>query len=93
MYLALSLTYISPPSLNPPSEESTVKVSAKLFLAALSAAGALMLAPVASHAATTARPAKAAPYKDPGDLGPPRGAPIHAVLTSPPNVPPPLTRK
>lgn len=70
-----------------------MKVSAKLFLAALSAAGALMLAPVASHAATTARPAKAAPYKDPGDLGPPRGAPIHAVLTSPPNVPPPITRK
>jgi nitrite reductase (NO-forming) len=29
----------------------------------------------------------------PGDFGPPQGAPIHAVLTSPPNVPPPITRK
>jgi nitrite reductase (NO-forming) len=28
-----------------------------------------------------------------GDLGPPQGAPIHAVLTSPPNVPPPTNRK
>ena len=28
----------------------------------------------------------------PGDFGPPRGAPIHAVLTSPPNVPPPTGR-
>ena len=36
--------------------------------------------------------AVAAP-RDPGDLGPPQGQPIHAVLTSPPNVPPPITRK
>ena len=28
-----------------------------------------------------------------GDFGPPRGAPIEAVLTSPPNVPPPTHRK
>lgn len=28
-----------------------------------------------------------------GDFGPPQGEPIHAVLTSPPNVPPPLHRK
>jgi len=27
-----------------------------------------------------------------GDFGPPRGEPIHAVLTSPPNVPPPIHR-
>jgi len=27
-----------------------------------------------------------------GDFGPPQGAPIHAVLTSPPNVPPPTLR-
>ncbi|MEP6873381.1 MAG: multicopper oxidase domain-containing protein, partial [Burkholderiales bacterium] len=27
-----------------------------------------------------------------GDFGPPRGEPIHAVLTSPPNVPPPTGR-
>ncbi len=29
---------------------------------------------------------------DPGDFGPPQGEPIHAVLTSPPNVPPPIHR-
>jgi nitrite reductase (NO-forming) len=29
----------------------------------------------------------------PGDFGPPQGEPIHAVLTSPPNVPPPIARK
>src|SRR5262245_5081348 len=28
-----------------------------------------------------------------GDFGPPQGAPIKAVLTSPPMVPPPITRK
>jgi len=28
----------------------------------------------------------------PGDFGPPRGEPIHAILTSPPNVPPPVAR-
>ena len=28
-----------------------------------------------------------------GDFGPPRGEPIHAVLSSPPHVPPPITRK
>ena len=30
--------------------------------------------------------------RSPGDLGPPRGAPIRAVLTSPPQVPPPTGR-
>lgn len=30
--------------------------------------------------------------KLPGDFGPPRGEPIRAVLTSPPNVPPPIHR-
>ena len=35
----------------------------------------------------------APPEKQPGDFGPPQGAPIKAVLTSPPNVPPPITRK
>jgi nitrite reductase (NO-forming) len=35
----------------------------------------------------------ATPKKDPGDFGPPQGAAIRAVLTSPPNVPPPITRK
>jgi nitrite reductase (NO-forming) len=36
--------------------------------------------------------AQAAPPKIPGDFGPPRGAPIRAVLTSPPHVPPPTGR-
>jgi nitrite reductase (NO-forming) len=27
-----------------------------------------------------------------GDLGPPQGQPIHAQLTSPPNLPPPIQR-
>ena len=30
---------------------------------------------------------------NPADLGPPQGEPIHAVLTSPPQVPPPTNRK
>ena len=34
-----------------------------------------------------------APARGPGDFGPPVGAPIKAVLTSPPHVPPPITRK
>ena len=34
----------------------------------------------------------AGPAKTPGDFGPPRGAPIKAVLTSPPHVPPPTNR-
>ena len=41
-------------------------------------------------ATMAADPAKA---KLAGDFGPPQGAPIRAVLTSPPNVPPPITRK
>ncbi|AJY40244.1 nitrite reductase, copper-containing [Burkholderia humptydooensis] len=31
--------------------------------------------------------------KVPGDFGPPQGEPIHATLVSPPNVPPPITRR
>ena len=45
---------------------------------------------VASFSATAATPA---PATMAGDFGPPQGAPIHAVLTSPPNVPPPTNRK
>ena len=37
----------------------------------------------------TVASATAAPTKIPGDFGPPRGKPIQAILTSPPNVPPP----
>jgi nitrite reductase (NO-forming) len=36
--------------------------------------------------------AVAAPVKLSGDFGPPQGEPIHAILTSPPNVPAPLHR-
>ncbi|MBI2751534.1 MAG: nitrite reductase, copper-containing [Burkholderiales bacterium] len=43
-------------------------------------------------AATTA-PAKPMAARGPGDFGPPLGAPIRAVLTSPPHVPPPTNRK
>ena len=40
----------------------------------------------------TVTSATAAPTKIPGDFGPPRGKPIQAILTSPPNVPPPIKR-
>jgi nitrite reductase (NO-forming) len=47
---------------------------------------------IGSLLASVAYPAAAA---DPasGDFGPPQGPPIHAVLTSPPNVPPPIERQ
>lgn len=35
---------------------------------------------------------KSVTTKDAGDFGPPQGPPIHAVLTSPPHVPPPTNR-
>ena len=44
--------------------------------------GSLVAASAASAAAT----------KIPGDFGPPRGKPIQAILTSPPQVPPPIKR-
>jgi len=59
-------------------------------------AGALVAASLAagfSAVAATQKAAPAAPARDAGDFGPPQGAPIHAVLTSPPNVPPPTNRK
>lgn len=46
----------------------------------------LALAALCAAAFTQAAP------KDPGDLGPPRGEPIKAVLTSPPFVPPAVNR-
>src|SRR3954470_21045244 len=45
---------------------------------------AALCAPVLSWAAAVKAP--------PGDFGAPRGAPVHAVLTSPPHVPPPTGR-
>ena len=58
---------------------------AKILLRTGRAAGlaTALLAPWLAGAATTGGP---------GDFGPPRGEPIHAVLTSPPNVPPPTNR-
>jgi len=52
---------------------------------ALAALGAMVALSVAA--------ATAPPTKQPGDLGPPQGPAIKAVLTSPPMVPPPITRK
>lgn len=53
--------------------------------------GGLAIGPDAAVAAL--RVAKPMLVKGSGDFGPPQGAPIHAVLTSPPNVPPPTNRK
>ncbi len=46
-----------------------------------------------SALAQTQKAAKSVVFKSTGDFGPPLGEPIHAVLTSPPNVPPPTNRK
>jgi nitrite reductase (NO-forming) len=52
-----------------------------------------LLAVPAAAAPELALDAKAIPNgSSHGDLGPPRGPPIHAALTSPPNVPPPVHR-
>ena len=51
---------------------------------------AALLAAIGGMSAASAAPNPAAAR---GDFGPPQGEPIHAVLTSPPNVPPPITRK
>ncbi|MFZ6772984.1 copper-containing nitrite reductase [Undibacterium sp. SXout7W] len=48
----------------------------------------LIATPIAGAAGNGKTGAKSA-----GDFGPPQGAPIQAVLTSPPNVPPPINRK
>ena len=57
----------------------------RLRLAACLAAGlaACLAAPLIANATAP---------QSAGDLGPPRGEPIHAVLTSPPLVPPPIHR-
>jgi len=50
---------------------------------------------VSGHGITAAAAKQAKPLatKYAGDFGPPQGEPVHAVLTSPPNVPPPTNRK
>jgi nitrite reductase (NO-forming) len=66
-------------------KRSRISVVATFF------AGALALALAGSAAAATAAPSAKA--KADGDFGPPQGAPIQAILTSPPFVPPPINRK
>ncbi len=80
-----------------------MKIHIKYWLKSLLAGASLALAVPAlvlaapgakasDGAKATTASAKAA-YKDPGDFGPPRGAVVQAVLTSPPFVPPPVNRK
>ena len=56
---------------------------------------ALISASAAIGSIVSAAPAESgkAPPKATGDFGPPQGAPIRAILTSPPNVPPATNRK
>ena len=63
----------------------------------LAVAGVLLLAACADKPGTSlpvgsAEASPAALARDKGDFGPPQGAPIHAVLGIPPNVPPPIHR-
>ena len=55
-----------------------------------SAASALFAAFLCLGSASAGPPP---PAREAGDFGPPQGEPIHAVLTSPPHVPPPTNRK
>ncbi|MGS1121552.1 copper-containing nitrite reductase [Rhodanobacter sp. UC4436_H3] len=48
--------------------------------------------PASSAAATTPPVTSTSVASERGDFGPPQGEPIHAVLTSPPHVPPPIHR-
>jgi len=66
-----------------------MKLTLKTTFAMLAAVGMLVAAPLHAVAAND----KAAQTKAGGDFGPPQGPPIQAVLTSPPNVPPPINRK
>ncbi|MHB8667327.1 MAG: copper-containing nitrite reductase [Burkholderiales bacterium] len=61
---------------------------AALAVGAIALSGATSLS---AFAGGNAAPAQAA-GRDPGDLGPPRGAPIEETLVTPPNVPPPIRR-
>jgi nitrite reductase (NO-forming) len=64
-----------------------------LPIAAIIAAGALAgCASDVTPAANAAAPQVATGGSARGDFGPPQGEPIHAVLTSPPQVPPPVNR-
>jgi nitrite reductase (NO-forming) len=70
--------------------KSTVWVAASLLAVA---ACTSKTEPAPGTAAASAAPAEShASSQIPGDLGPPQGEPIHAVLGIPPNVPPPIHR-
>ena len=71
---------------SPHLENPNVTDRLKPFAIAATIACAAFLALVPARAAAPAA-------RDAGDLGPPQGAPIRAVMTSPPNVPPPTNRK
>lgn len=64
----------------------------------LAAAATLALAACSGKPSASSGPAAATPVastsvaSERGDFGPPQGEPIHAVLTSPPHVPPPIHR-
>lgn len=62
-----------------------------LLVLALAAAGAALSGCDRAAVADTAAAETGGSAK--GDFGPPQGDPIHAVLTSPPEVPPPTNRK
>lgn len=54
------------------------------------AVAVVLLSAAGGHVFAASKPVAVVPVK--GDFGPPRGEPIHAVLTSPPEVPPPIHR-
>lgn len=64
-----------------------MKTTTLTRLLSLFCLGGMLIFPSLSPAANPV------PVKYPGDFGPPQGEPIHAVLTSPPHVPPPINRK
>ena len=72
-----------------------MKLQTKSIVAMLATTGLLLGAALQFPAAAAVSKAesKSAATKMTGDFGPPVGAAIQAVLTSPPNVPPPTNRK
>ena len=67
-----------------------MKTLSKSVIGLLAAASMVFSLSAVIPAAAAAK--KPAPARMSGDFGPPQGAPIQAVLTSPPNVPPPIRR-
>jgi len=62
------------------------------LIAAALAAGGCGSRSAGVGTANSAEPAAATGGSAKGDFGPPQGEPVHAVLTSPPQVPPPTLR-